>query len=765
MPLAAGGLRGHAVGFLPPQHTLNPAMRYPKHPVSPSRASLQRPASGLVAAAAGVAATLLLAPARADAAPHFAQAPSALPQPQPCGGSGCYTHFVVLADLEGDGDLDFLLANGGGFYQPAQAEPATVYLNKGDGTFTDVNASAFGGVSSRVRQVALGDVDGDGDLDVYLPGSYGLDRDRLFVQGAPGAFADESATRLPFELSSRGPAAHFGDVDGDGDLDLAVTDWGNSPFGAPSRVRLMINDGAGKFTALPFEALPPPLPVGQASAPIDVDLQDVDGDFDLDLIVDNRNGRSRLFVNDGAGNFTDQTANFPPKNGPYAYNNEACDVDGDGDLDLLIDNAGANHPGSHRSQVLINDGAGKFVDETAARIVGEPNTDDNGVKCVDVDNDGDYDLVVASLGNGSEKLLLNDGTAKFTYVPDAFSPAFDPTLGIDVGDVNGDGVLDVVTGQGEGGDFKERVYYGGNASKRDTRPPVFRAVEAPSAAAGQPVVVRLAVRDSHTSETGQHLTDASIAYTVLGGGGGTAKARFIGGDLYRVELPPQPAGAQLTLVPSAVDRAGNVGTGSPVEITIGTGSAGSGGAGGGAGTGGSGGGAGAGGSGGSGTGGVGGNAGAGGDAGTGGEGGAGGTGGEGGAGGSAGSAGAGGAGGSSEAGAGGAGGSSEAGAGGSSDAGAGGVGDAGAGGAGGPSGAAGSSTAGQGGMASGSGGAGGVPKAGSAGGIGNTPTAPDDDDGCGCAVPGQGEAPPGAPFLFAALAALGLRRRRTSERA
>jgi hypothetical protein len=107
----------------------------------------------------------------AGAASYFREPPGALPSPQPCGGSGCYTSFLVLAHLEGDGDLD-----------------------------------------------------------VYMPGGYGLDADKLFRQTSPGAFVDEAAARLPNGLTSRAGAAHFGDVDGDGD-------WGDAPLGSPSRVR------------------------------------------------------------------------------------------------------------------------------------------------------------------------------------------------------------------------------------------------------------------------------------------------------------------------------------------------------------------------------------------------------------------------------------------------------------------------------------------------------------------------------------------------
>ncbi len=144
--------------------------------------------------------------------------------------------------------------------------------------------------------------------------------------------------------------------------------------------------------------------------------------------------------------------------------------------------------------MLINNGHGVFTDDTANRIFGEPKSDDNAIKCVDVNNDGHYDMLVASLQNSSEKLLLNDGTGKFNYVPDAFPTIKDSTLGIDIGDLNGDGIIDVVTGQGEGSLAKDgsnqltlhtnRVYFGAGAAAVDTIPPVFRSIETPGAGRG-----------------------------------------------------------------------------------------------------------------------------------------------------------------------------------------------------------------------------------------------------------------------------------------
>src|SRR3954466_15442846 len=102
-----------------------------------------------------------------------------LGSPQPCfdaanpDAEGCYTHYVVMADLDGDGDLDLVFAGGGGYYVPDTTAPFLVYLNDGAGHFTYVNATIFGGYRGRVRQIAVGDVDGDGKLDIYVPQGYG----------------------------------------------------------------------------------------------------------------------------------------------------------------------------------------------------------------------------------------------------------------------------------------------------------------------------------------------------------------------------------------------------------------------------------------------------------------------------------------------------------------------------------------------------------------------------------------------------------------
>ena len=512
--------------------------------------------------------TLLLAPGVASAEKYFTEVANALGT-QPCGSGnaqGCYTNYLVAVDLDGDGDLDVVMPNSG-----SGEQPFLVYENNGDATFTNVSATAVGGFLGHVRVVAAADITGDGAVDLYAPSATGQP-DRFFINDGSGKFTDESATRLP-GVSSHSGAARFGDVDNDGDLDLLI---GDNVGGAPGTLaHLYLNDGTGKFSESPS-----PLPAtAQGSQPYDFDLLDMDGDFDLDLFVDMHTGKGSLWQNDGTGVFSDVTDKLPAQSG-LKYGPGTCDVDGDGDVDIWQDNSG---PG-YTEQLMINDGTGKFTDETAQRVTGNPGADDNGVTCIDIDGDGDFDAAVTALG-GPERLLINDGTGHFTLEQDAFPPPGDSSLWADFGDLNGDGKLDVVTGQGESGSFLDRVYIGTDAAVVDTTPPRFRAVEqAGNITPDDAPIVRFAVADNAATDTGPRLQKAYIKITAPSAA--EAQAAFIGGDLFRAVLPKQAGGTLVSYQACAIDRRGNEACSTTLSYTVSgmgpatTGSGGSGGQGG-----------------------------------------------------------------------------------------------------------------------------------------------------------------------------------------
>ena len=284
--------------------------------------------------------------------------------------------------------------------------------------------------------VDLVDVDADGDLDLFVAegtDSAAVRANRLLLNDGTGHFIDVSATHLPVGLANS-TKADFGDVDGDGDLDAIVGRLGPE--------QLLINDGTGHFTD-GSGRLPPPLPFLQ-DITADARLADVDGDGDLDILLGNENpfnpsptggAQDRLWINDGAGRFADQTATHLPVANDQTGAILPGDIDGDGDLDLVVLNRGQDF-------VLVNDGAGVFANQTAARFPVTADTSRNG-GLADLDGDGDRDLVVANSRNEPIALYRNVGGV---FVPEDFgaAPGVDETnAGLELVDLDGDGDLDV----------------------------------------------------------------------------------------------------------------------------------------------------------------------------------------------------------------------------------------------------------------------------------------------------------------------------------
>ncbi|PRQ09490.1 FG-GAP repeat domain-containing protein [Enhygromyxa salina] len=476
--------------------------------------------------------------------------------PQACNGQGCWTNHLRVTDLDGDGDLDILLANYADFFGgDDNPQPLVLYVNDGSGNFTNNSAAALGNFTGNVRMVAVGDVDGDGAPDLYVPDGAG-NAHVLFMNDGAGVFTDEADLRLPATYPL-GAAARMGDVDGDGDLDIFAADGyaaGGPPFG-----RLFINDGEGMFDEA-MGAIPGSI---SGSDIDDVEFFDADRDFDLDLIVNaHTGGTGALWLNDGSGVFSAQTTIDPPATSNYHYNVAPCDVDGDGDLDLWIDNIG----GGFTEQLLINDGAGNFSDETGARVTGNPGADDNGVVCVDIDDDGDLDGVVISLGT-PERLLENDGSGNFELVGDSFPGPTDCSLWGEFGDLNGDGRIDLVTGQGECSSSDE-VYLGNMLMPVDSQAPQILAVDAPSSvSADTEIVAHFAVSDRTVTDEGPRLTRA-FARVDPSGAATEINGWFVGGDLFRVELPGAGSGT-IEFELCAEDQAGNIGCSAAQTTMIG----------------------------------------------------------------------------------------------------------------------------------------------------------------------------------------------------
>lgn len=282
------------------------------------------------------------------------------------------------------------------------------------------------------------DVDADGDPDLVVAREF--ERNRLLVNDGGGRFTDESDARLPALVQDHEDIA-VGDFDGDGDPDLVVVSEDDLPPGAGStggrKQELYLNDGRGVFTDARDR-----LPAG-ASESNAVAAGDIDRDGDLDLVVSDR-GREIAWINDGRGRFTDEsTARFPQA--PDVTQDVALgDVDGDGDLDLVV----ANDQGPN--QLLLNEGRGVFSAAPAGRLSLRGTCEvTRNADLGDVDGDRDLDLYFANAtygcADGQDRLLLNDGRGSFSDATDRLPRETQSTFDADLVDIDGDGDLDVVT--------------------------------------------------------------------------------------------------------------------------------------------------------------------------------------------------------------------------------------------------------------------------------------------------------------------------------
>ncbi|MBD2705422.1 VCBS repeat-containing protein [Spirosoma sp. BT702] len=305
-------------------------------------------------------------------------APATNPNPR----VGTVPSSVVLGDVDGDGDLDFVAANSG-------STTVSVRLNNGAGNFTPPTTNPDPAVGGRPFSVALGDVDGDGDLDLVTVNGAGNTVSVRFNNGS-GNFTPP-AINPEIVVGSGASSVALGDVDGDGDLDFVTSNYGDN------NVSVRLNDGVGNFT--PPATNPNP---AVDNSPWSVALGDVDGDSDLDLLTANYYSNTvSVRLNNGAGNFTLPATNPNPVVGEYPFSVALGDVDGDGDLDLVTANGAGN-----TVSVRLNNGSGNFTPPaiTPEIVVGDyPET----VVVGDVDGDGDLDFLAANVRSNSVSVRLN----------------------------------------------------------------------------------------------------------------------------------------------------------------------------------------------------------------------------------------------------------------------------------------------------------------------------------------------------------------------
>jgi tetratricopeptide (TPR) repeat protein len=379
--------------------------------------------------------------------------PGAPETPDPASGKieppetqgGCYVARVggaiEFADYDGDGDLDVYIVN---CSPDTVASKNRLYMNNGDGTFSDVAAEA--GVADRGMglDAVFGDYDNDGHIDLYVA-NWG--HNVLYRNKGDGTFEDVSQSARADEPQF-GRRAIFVDYDHDNDLDIFVANEGDpesqgetepdtdpipQDFAGQSNTMLR-NNGDGTFADRTDEA-------GLLTALArtrDAVVGDFDGDCDIDLFVVNADSPPEYFANVRFGRFDVGGYFFPPIPAGAAAVSEG-DFNHDGRSDLVVAAGGELF-------LYANNGRAEFTGTPIALPAMTGTSAIRRIVVFDYNNDGWCDLVLALAGGQSLCLMAGAGSGEFRDVSAAcgLDGAFGDVADLATGDLDGDGDEDIV---------------------------------------------------------------------------------------------------------------------------------------------------------------------------------------------------------------------------------------------------------------------------------------------------------------------------------
>lgn len=314
---------------------------------------------------------------------------------------------VAIGDVDGDGHLDVLRTVPGDATHRVDA-----YLGDGQGSFavTPVTSPVEVALGVTPTHATLADVNGDAAPDLLV--ASGASPTLLFLPNAGGG-AFGAAVKLPASTSATGRITGIvaADVDGDLALDVAVT-----------------VDSPGAYAVGVFRGSAPRVDLPLVGRPTAIAARDADGDGDVDLFVaDGDTHAVVLFTNDGAGTLT-LSGTFPVTGSPKDL--AARDIDGDGDTDVVVIGSVGT--------LLLSDGAGAFTSTTF-----DAGPTPIRLLLADLDTDTRPDLLVLDQLENTLRWFPNAGGGAF-HPPSVFRVRASPT-DLAAGDLDSDGRPDVIT--------------------------------------------------------------------------------------------------------------------------------------------------------------------------------------------------------------------------------------------------------------------------------------------------------------------------------
>ncbi|MDP6942592.1 MAG: IPT/TIG domain-containing protein [Myxococcota bacterium] len=361
--------------------------------------------------------------------------------------SGGNTKDVALVDIDINGFVDAIVGNDG--------QQTNVYMNYGGSFALDTGLQWPQDGDSAIEEIHPTDIDLDGDVDLVVLSGESI---RVYVndhmEGGANSFTEETATRLPAD-PARGDiiSLAIGDLDSDLHPDIYVVNEHLSD-------RILLNRGYPNTPWVEEERMPSGhfalntqmrLPETDTEAR-DLTFADIDDDGDQDLVKCNFGSPLAVHVNQGNGYFTDESDTRVD----FAVYEcaerglELADMDGDGDLDIVVDQIyeDCNDGYCNGAPVLLlNDGLGVFSVSEHSNF-GSAGWQSRGMSILDLDGDGDLDLATANIGSNNVSALFNNGKgafAKAVTFPAGKGPFF-----LAAADLDGDGVDEWVTSPATG---------------------------------------------------------------------------------------------------------------------------------------------------------------------------------------------------------------------------------------------------------------------------------------------------------------------------
>ncbi len=311
---------------------------------------------------------------------------------------------AAWGDYDGDGQVDV-------FVGQSNASGATGDVLRNNGVAGFSNESVATGLNDPGfhQNIAWVDIDNDNDLDLVF-GMEGPEKHEIYIQGPGGSFTPVgAAVGFQEDFGSKAYGMAIGDSDGDGDLDIYIS---TCIHGGTIRNNFYENQLAQTGT-LGFIDIADSNGTQFMLNSYGSEFLDFDDDGDLDLYMTGADGASsKIFRNDGGNQFTDVDTvtghallsdNSGDLNGA-----RAVDYDNDGDLDLFFHDHKPLGGKDNARKLYRNDGNWEFTDVTAAEGLAESNKGSYDSAWADIDRDGDQDLIATTDGNFDERVFISD---------------------------------------------------------------------------------------------------------------------------------------------------------------------------------------------------------------------------------------------------------------------------------------------------------------------------------------------------------------------